>query len=305
MERTKQFVDTSLIENITIEAFRSESFLIVNKKLVSTLGPKAAILLSYYIDRYKYFKSKSEENTGWFYFTHKQLIEQLNIKEYTIIKYKKVLKDLKILKTKWYGTPAKEWFKIDFVRLIKLIETGTPETGRLALSETGRLGDSETGRLYTISKLNTISKTDTIKKNISRSLNSPKKTKKGSYTERNKKYLPIAETLAKIILTKKNMKYTSIQISHWTNDIRQLVENNQVSMIRINVALSWYSKNIGGEYIPVIESGYSLKNKFTKLEDAMERKSFSKSKPPIRENGKTYFPDKDGDYFDKEGRPYM
>ena len=40
---------------------------------------------------------------------------------------------------------------------------------------------------------------------------------------------------------------------------------------KVNDCLDWYSKNIGGEYIPVIQSAKSLREKFVKLEDAMCR----------------------------------
>ena len=50
-----------------------------------------------------------------------------------------------------------------------------------------------------------------------------------------------------------------------------MVEDNGVTEDRINIALKWYNNNIGGEYIPVIESGSSLRNKFDKLESAMYR----------------------------------
>ena len=95
--------------------------------------------------------------------------------------------------------------------------------------------------------------------------------KKLSSKERNNTYLPIARYLAGIILTKKNMNYTTIQIQSWTNDIRQLVENNQVSIERVKAGLKWYKEHIGEQYCPVIESGKSLKEKFAKLEAAMER----------------------------------
>lgn len=95
--------------------------------------------------------------------------------------------------------------------------------------------------------------------------------KKSSSKERNLKYLPLANYLAQIILTKKNMRYTSSQILSWTNPIRQLIETNGVSPQRIKSGLKWYKKNIGLPYVPVIESGTSLRDKFSKLESAMQR----------------------------------
>lgn len=98
-------------------------------------------------------------------------------------------------------------------------------------------------------------------------------SKKPSVKERNKQYYPIAEFLASIVLTKKNMKYSTSQIQMWCNSIRLLSEENQVIIPRIKASLKWYRNHIGEQYCPVIESGKSLKEKFFKLEAAMEREN--------------------------------
>jgi len=102
-----------------------------------------------------------------------------------------------------------------------------------------------------------------------------KKSNKPSIGQRNKKYLPIAKHLSKTIQQEKNIDHSTQQIKHWANDIRKLIEINKVSPHRIKKALTWYRKNIGGQYIPVIESGASLRDKFIRLEDAMKRKNYS------------------------------
>lgn len=107
---------------------------------------------------------------------------------------------------------------------------------------------------------------------------SPKKLSK---KEHNQIYLPMAEYLSDIILTKKNMRYTPAQIFSWTNDIRQLVETNHVSEKRIRCVLQWYKKHIGEQYCPVIESGRSLRDKFPNLESAIEREQHTFNKDEI------------------------
>jgi hypothetical protein len=97
----------------------------------------------------------------------------------------------------------------------------------------------------------------------------------------NNNYKEYAEKLSEIIQTKKNIKHTSNQINSWAEEIRKLCELNGVSGERINKALDWYGRNIGGQYIPVIESGAALRDKFTKLENAIQRNQ-STSKDPSR-----------------------
>jgi hypothetical protein len=97
------------------------------------------------------------------------------------------------------------------------------------------------------------------------------KSKKPTPKERAKQYLPLAKKLSVIVKQQKNIKHTPNQLKSWANEIRKLVENNGVSPDRIRTALDWYQDNAGGQYIPVIESGASLREKFVKLEDAIRR----------------------------------
>lgn len=101
--------------------------------------------------------------------------------------------------------------------------------------------------------------------------NLSKKGVKPTLVERDKKYLPFSQQLSEIIRTKKKIKNTSQRVNSWTREFRILEEQNKVSYDRIEGVLDWYEKNIGGEYIPVVESGYSFRIKFFRLEDAMNR----------------------------------
>ena len=89
--------------------------------------------------------------------------------------------------------------------------------------------------------------------------------------DKNSRYVPLAERLASIIRSHKRINVTSRKIVSWANEIGKLVEIDGVSIQRIETALDWYEENIGGEYIPVIESGSSLRSKFINLEHAMRR----------------------------------
>lgn len=84
-------------------------------------------------------------------------------------------------------------------------------------------------------------------------------------------YLPLTKKLSKIIQTQKTIIHTKTQLNSWANEFRRLEQTNGVSIQRMKVALDWYETAVGGEYIPVIESGKSFREKFIKLENAMER----------------------------------
>lgn len=108
-------------------------------------------------------------------------------------------------------------------------------------------------------------------------LSDPENPNKKSIQEKTIELLPLAERLAGIIRQEKNINITSQKIHSWANEIRKLIKTDGVSQPRIEAALEWYSKNIGGQYVPVIESGASLRQKFVKLEDAMKRSGIAPS----------------------------
>ena len=88
-----------------------------------------------------------------------------------------------------------------------------------------------------------------------------------------KPYIELATRLSGIIQKTINISHDSKRLKQWARDIRKLNTVDNVPYSRIKDALEWYDDNIGGEYIPVIHSGAALRNKFAKLENAIERES--------------------------------
>ena len=270
------------IEMLAIEAFKSDGFLIVNKTLIKQFGLITAVLLSNYIDKHVYFRKKYPDNNGWFYLTHEQQMEQLGIKEHSLRKCKKELVAIDLLTIERRGIPAREWYKINFIKLTSLL-------GQHLLNSTVQHLLDPTGHIINI-------KENKLKEN--------KKINNSPAQERNKIYLPIAKYLSGIIQSNKKIEHTPIQLKTWTNDIRQLVEDNKVDAKRIKSALKWYKQNIGGQYIPVIESGQSLRYKFAKLEGAIERSknSYGDEKPDsFIADGEWWHKQPSGSYKNKAG----
>lgn len=84
-------------------------------------------------------------------------------------------------------------------------------------------------------------------------------------------FIPLAQNLADIIQTKKNIKHPPKQISSWACEFQRLEKTNGVSVQRMQSCLNWYAEHIGEPYTPVIESGKSFRDKFLRLEDAVQR----------------------------------
>ena len=118
-------------------------------------------------------------------------------------------------------------------------------------------------------------------------------------------YTSLAKYLGIIIQTKKNIKIQPSKIKAWSLEIQKLVEIDSVNVKRIKVGLKWYEINIGLQFVPVIESGKSLREKFIKLEDAIKRgQEPKKDNHPMKRapDGIGYWWDeKSGGYYNKAG----
>lgn len=285
-------------ELLVIEAFKSSGYLIVNKTLIKKIGLIPAIILGNYIDKYVYFKKYHPENEGWFFLTHEQIKEQLNLKEHSIVKNKQFLIEIGILKTDKKGIPAKEWLKIDFEVLASLITDNEVDNENDVLQGqdpqfSGGQGPTFSGGLYKENinkgKQNNINKDSENNKLFSSSISvAPKKG--ATVSDKNKEFLPIVNKLVDIITSKKRIKIDGYKKSSWANSVRQLCERDGVEIERIEKAINWYERHHMDDYVPVIESGKSLREKFIKLEAAIER---SKTTRRTRSNTSSGYSDRE------------
>jgi hypothetical protein len=84
-------------------------------------------------------------------------------------------------------------------------------------------------------------------------------------------WLPLAQRLARIIQSRKNVRTTGRQLSSWAKEFARLGREAGVERDRMLDALAWYRQHAGEPYVPVIESGTAFREKFLKLEAAVER----------------------------------
>ncbi len=253
MERTKHSITPNEAEITIIESFKSSGYLIVNKTLIKEIGLIPAIILSNYIDKHIYFQNQFPNNNNWFFLTHANQTEQLGLSDHQIRQAKKKLIEACYIQTEMRGIPPKEWYLINFINLYKGIFL--KKLKELPLKNLRNIKETKN------------------KENKNNNINNPEQKSSGKVPlqERNNQYLRLVNLLSRIIQTNKNIFHPTSQLKTWSNDIRQLSEGNKIPIGRIHKVLRWYKKHIGEQYVPVIESGSSLKNKFSKLEDAMQR----------------------------------
>ena len=272
-------------QKIALELFRSDAFLVINKKLLKKLGPIKAIFLENLVDKYKYWKDKDMLNDDSFFLTHEKQIEQTGMNEYQIRECKKYMIELGLLKTSMKGIPAKEHYTLDFERLVDiLINDEIPISPALGNSE-GKTFNLQKG--YTSNSQKGIYKDTIYKDTINNIIGSKNEEETNKPTNKNLEFLPLAIKLADIVQSNKNIKIPQSRVNNWANEIRKLSKIEGVAPARIERALDWYAQNIGGEYIPVIESGSTLRNKFTKLEDAMKRAGISGTSQKNQQEGES------------------
>ncbi len=273
-------------QRIALELFRSDSFLVVNKKLLKQIGIMQSIFLANLMDKFHYWKDRGLlQEDGSFFITHEDQSEQTGLSEHQIRKCKKAMVDIGVLKTKMKGVPAKEHYILDFKRLMDLFlsdELGKNSDVEKEEGNTFNLQTVNTSNLQTV-----IYKDTRYKDTINNIIGSKNEEETNKPTNKNLEFLPLAIKLAGIVQSNKNIKIPQSRVNNWANEIRKLSKIEGVAPARIERALDWYAQNIGGEYIPVIESGSTLRNKFTKLEDAMKRAGISGTSQKNQQEGES------------------
>lgn len=171
--------------------------------------------------------------------------------------------------------PIKQSLKRDLCKY-EVIRTKRSEAGKASANKRQQVLTND-GKCEQVSTLSTVSDSVSVSVSVSdieeKEKTAPSKPllKKSSAKERSYEYLPIAKRLSRIVQETKNITHEKQQIHSWANEIRKLVETNSISVERINKGLDYLQKHSGEMYCPEIESGLSLREKFTKIESAISR----------------------------------
>ncbi len=137
MKRTKGTNETSYNDEnmikIALEIFRTDAFpdafLAINKKLIQKVGIIKAAYITNLVDKYKYFRDRGMlTEDGGFYLTYEEQTKQLGLSEYQLRTCKKGFIEAGVLRTEMRGLPRKEFYLIDFGKLLS--QFIADETGR-------------------------------------------------------------------------------------------------------------------------------------------------------------------------------
>lgn len=264
--------------NAIYNTYAHGAFFMTSKLFVQFVGLEAAVLLADLISKDLYFSKKTNGYDGWFFNT------MINIKEYTKLSREKQdkavrkLVELEIVFTKRKGIPAKKYYKINHSLINELEKIKVQQIIDMNDKDIKQYINNKQTRLCEIHKQHSVKYT-----NINNNKVNNNKEKKLNYIVaeknpqqlviKNERYLPLAKILVVIIQNKKDIKITANKLNSWSNSIRLLCEQDKVGRGRVRKALNWYTNHCYEDYVPVIESGKSLREKFLRLESAIERET--------------------------------
>jgi signal transduction histidine kinase len=81
----------------------------------------------------------------------------------------------------------------------------------------------------------------------------------------------LADRLRSLVQSQKRVKVDGRKVAQWAKCFNATAKMDGVDFDRQATAMDWYEVNAGGSYVPVIESGKAWREKFLKLEAAIER----------------------------------
>ena len=250
---------------------RPGGYLAINKNLIKALGIQNAFILSDLMDKYvQFYEAGTLDENGGFYYELPHRIKTWCISESTQRRQIRQLESLGVIGTEVKGNARLMFFYLHLEAIKELIWNGSSNQDEdfHPVNLTG--SNSQIERKLYIDKEQILITESESGKTVSKRTKAPIEDvpKKENKEE---PFLPFAEMLASIIQTKKRIKTDPAKIRTWAKSFYQLASIERVSPARMKKALEWYAENIGGPYIPVVESGASFREKFLRIEAQMER----------------------------------
>lgn len=108
-------------EKIADTILNSEPFLRISKKMIRLIGIEPAIFLSDLDSKKKYFNKKNQLKKGWFFNTQENRKIDTGIPYHHQTKILKILVGKKLIDVKREGLPARQYFKINYKNIAKLL----------------------------------------------------------------------------------------------------------------------------------------------------------------------------------------
>jgi len=238
--------------------------------LAKILGVKETVFLCQLV----YWDGKQADTSGWIYKTQEEWEDEtgLSAKEQRTARIN--LKASGLLEEREERLRHRMFYKVNFDKLNEAWET-TRQDGEFPKLPTGTSGSDEGASRLT----ETTSETTTTKSpppsggdgllfqlDQEPEKKPEPKPKKEEPKAWDAEVVELSNTLTEIVCAQKKVQFSPSKVRATRDSIDKLHRIDGIEYSRIRLALDWYRKNVGGQYVVVIESGASLREKFLRLE---------------------------------------
>lgn len=128
------------------DRIRSNKYRIFNKELAHYLGLDESVYLAYLIDQDNYFNDEKNNIGDWFFKQRKYIYFETAIKEDTITRLNNKFIDMNLIEIKKVGIPAKNYFRINYEELEKVLDASIENFQKLK-EEFDQKNNEETNHL--------------------------------------------------------------------------------------------------------------------------------------------------------------
>lgn len=163
MKRTK-LTPSHEEQMLALELLRTDGFISIYKRVLSVYGPEFSVYLGNLISKYQYFIEKETlTEDGGFFLTYKNQCDETGMSEYQLRKCKNQLKYMGILITQMRDIPPKEYYFLNFEKIVFLIKSIPQKTSAIFLK---KLNDNSLKNFSNIPIYNKIKYKKNIKKDF-------------------------------------------------------------------------------------------------------------------------------------------
>ncbi|MGA2434888.1 MAG: hypothetical protein ABSG25_06340, partial [Bryobacteraceae bacterium] len=109
------------MKNVLKQLLDSGNYITINKNIIKMIGLLEAVLLGNFISKYNYFDNKNMlTEDDEFFNTIDRIIDETGLKRNQIMDSIKTLSDFNILTVTKKGLPAKNYYKLNFDKILKM-----------------------------------------------------------------------------------------------------------------------------------------------------------------------------------------
>ena len=141
--RIVAFLHSGVYMSAIAKLLSTDGFIQVNKTLIKKVGLHEAILIGELCAEYNYWDGQGKLEDGYFYSTRDNIEDNTGLSEHYQRKAFSHLQELSIISIEKRGLPAKNYYKIDFDKLLSIVETSSCQRCRQQETESIEINNNK------------------------------------------------------------------------------------------------------------------------------------------------------------------